>query len=198
MGMGMGMSESMALWVERGRSRGLGMGVRIERPQRVPGELIARLQGIDQGVWFHYRLGFHGDLAACHTGEVETWNVPIVRLCLGRGRILSLGRPRLALGGAALPSKFQNGHGQLLHVFPQVDRQLLPGATIISAEAAWLLRRGVLSGVLAFLDQPIDYLRRAITESLALGSFGVRQFMLANQVLDKVVLTVALVCTVLV
>lgn len=130
--------------VERGRRR-RGMGVRIKRVQCVPGELIARLQGLDHRFWFH------GDLPACHAGEVETGDVAIVGLCLGWGLDLGLDldwslrlggprtsviaghegvrgadRPRLtlalALRGAALPGKFQNRHGQLFHVFPQVDR----------------------------------------------------------------------------
>lgn len=126
--------------VERGRGRrglsmGIGMGARIIRVHAVAGELIARLQGLDDRFWLH------GDLAARHAGEVETGDVAVVCWCLGwglagtRSRVIvgregvrGADRPRLTLAlvltlrGAALSGKFQNRHGQLLHVFPQVDR----------------------------------------------------------------------------
>lgn len=47
----------------------------------------------------------------------------------------------------------------------------------------------MLGGVFAVLDHLIDYLCRAVTH----GSFGIGQFVLAYQMLDEIVLAIALV-----
>ena len=108
--------------------------------------------------------------------------------------------------------QIEDGHADLLHVFRQVHRELLPGVANVTAEFAWLILGtfgGLATTLFHHLPNDVDFLHVPIVATLASAHF-VRgwtphgrsarshrldlwfgKLMLPHEMLDKIILPVA-------